>query len=69
MSAAGGLWILDAAGRHLGTLRGSEHPHNMAWGGVEGRTLYLAAQTGIYCIRLGVPGAGAWWIPSTVAGN
>ena len=68
-SGPGGLWILDSAGRHLGTLRGPEHPHNMAWGGADGRTLYLAAQTGIYRIRLGVPGAGAWWKSSTVARN
>jgi gluconolactonase len=59
VSGPGGLWILDARGRHLGTLRGPEHVHNMAWGGRDGRTLFLAAQTGIYSLRLGVPGAGA----------
>ena len=60
VSGPGGLWILDSHGRHLGTLRGPEHPHNMAWGGEDGRTLYLAAQTGIYSLRLNIPGAGAW---------
>jgi gluconolactonase len=60
VSGPGGLWIIDRHGRHLGTIRGPEHPHNMAWGGADGRTLYLAAQTGIYSIRLDVPGAGAW---------
>jgi gluconolactonase len=59
VSGPGGLWILDARGQHLGTLRGPEHPHNMAWGGADGRTLFLAAQTGIYELRLKVPGAGA----------
>lgn len=60
VSGPGGLWILDRHGRHLGTIRGPEHPHNMAWGGADGRTLYLAAQTGIYSVRLNIPGAGAW---------
>jgi gluconolactonase len=59
VSGPGGLWILSPAGKHLGTLRGPEHPHNMNWGDVDHRTLYLAAQTGIYRIRLNVPGAGA----------
>jgi len=44
------------SGEPLGTLRGPEHPHNMAWGDNDGRTLYLAAQTGLYRIRLSIPG-------------
>jgi gluconolactonase len=58
VSGPGGLWILSPEGRHLGTLVGPEHAHNMAWGDDDGRTLYLAAQTGIYRIRLAVGGAG-----------
>lgn len=61
VSGPGGLWIFSPDGRHLGTLSGPEHPHNMAWGDADGRTLYLAAQTGIYRVRLNVPGAGAFW--------
>jgi gluconolactonase len=60
VSGPGGLWIIDRHGRHLGTVRGPEHPHNMAWGGADGRTLFLTAQTGIYSLRLNVAGAGAW---------
>lgn len=69
VSGPGGLWILDRDGRHLGTIHGPEHPHNMAWGGLDGRTLYLAAQTGIYEMRLNVSGAGAWTKSSAVAKN
>ena len=57
VSGPGGLWILDANGKHLGTLHGPEHPHNMAWGDTDRQTLYLTAQTGIYRIRLNNPGA------------
>ena len=56
VSGPGGLWILSPEGTHLGTIVGPEHPHNLAWGGEDGRTLYLTAQTGLYRIRLNVPG-------------
>jgi gluconolactonase len=60
VSGPGGLWILSPKGKHLGTLHGPEHPHNMAWGDTDKRTLYLAAQSSIYRIRLNVPGASAF---------
>ena len=63
VSGPGGLWILSPDGKHLGTLRGPEHPHNLAWGDADGRTLYLAAQTSIYRLRLNIAGAGA--LPKT----
>jgi gluconolactonase len=59
VSGPGGLWVLSPEGKHLGTLHGAEHPHNLAWGDPDGRTLYLAAQTSIYRIRLNVAGTGA----------
>jgi gluconolactonase len=59
ISGPGGLWIYASDGVHLGTLKGPEHPHNMAFGDADGRSLYLAAQTGIYRLRLNVPGAAA----------
>jgi len=69
ISGPGGLWILSAEGKHLGTLHGPEHPHNLAWGGVDRRTLYLAAQTSIYRLRLNVPGAGALPKPVVVVNH
>ena len=60
VSGPGGLWILSPEGKHLGTLHGPEHPHNMAWGDADQQTLYLAAQTGIYRIRLNNRGALAF---------
>jgi gluconolactonase len=64
VSGPGGLWILSPEGRHLGTIAGPEHPHNFAWGDADGRTLYLTAQTGLYRIRLGIPGARAFTTPT-----
>jgi gluconolactonase len=48
----GGIWVLSPQGRHLGTIRPPETPHNLAWGGEDGRTLYLTAPTSIYRIQL-----------------
>jgi len=59
VSGPGGLWIISAEGTHLGTVAGPERPHNMAWGDDDGRTLYLTAQTGLYRLRVNVPGAQA----------
>jgi len=56
VSGPGGLWIISPEGKHLGTIVGPEHPHNFAWGDDDGKTLYLCAKTGLYRIRLNVPG-------------
>ena len=69
VSGPGGLWILSAEGKHLGTLHGPEHPHNLAWGDADGQALYLAAQTGIYRLRLAVQGAGVLPITTAMARN
>ena len=55
-SGPGGLWIISPEGKHLGTIIGPEHPHNFAWGDDDGKTLYLCAKTGLYRIRLSIPG-------------
>lgn len=56
VSGPGGIWILSPAGKHLGMIVGPEHPHNFTWGDEDGKTLYMAAQTGLYRIRLNIPG-------------
>src|SRR6266704_1376170 len=56
VSGPGGLWIISAEGKHLGTIVGPEHPHNFAWGDDDGKTLYLCARSGLYRVRLNVPG-------------
>ena len=56
VSGPGGLWIISAEGRHLGTVIAPKHPHNMAWGDEDGKTLYLCAQSGLYKMRLNIAG-------------
>src|SRR3974390_1421730 len=56
VSGPGGVWIISPEGTQLGTIVGPEHPHNFAWGEDDGKALYLCAQTGLYRIRLKIPG-------------
>jgi gluconolactonase len=56
VSAPSGLWILSAAGKHLGTIVTPRHVHNMAWGDADGKSLYLCARSGLYRMRLNIAG-------------
>jgi gluconolactonase len=46
----GGVWVVSAAGGHLGTIKPPETPANCAWG-EDGKTLYMTAVTGIYRVK------------------
>jgi gluconolactonase len=54
VSGPGGLWVIAPDGRHLGTIVTPRHVHNMAWGGEDGRTLYLCARDRLYRMKIGV---------------
>jgi gluconolactonase len=52
----GGVWIFSPEGKHLGTLDIPERVGNVAWGGADHKTLYVAASSSIYRISLKIPG-------------
>jgi len=52
----GGVWVVSPDGRHLGTVKPTEVPANVAWGDDDRRTLYMTARTGLYRIRVNVTG-------------
>ena len=52
----GGVWIFSSKAQLLGIIEGPEIQHNLAWGDRDGQTLYMTAMTGIYRIRLNIPG-------------
>ncbi|HUR94967.1 MAG TPA: SMP-30/gluconolactonase/LRE family protein [Gemmatimonadales bacterium] len=56
VSAPGGVWILSPAGRPLGRIVPPEHDANFTFGDADGRSLYLTASTGLYRVRLNIPG-------------
>ena len=55
----GGVWVLDPSARVLGRIMPPEVPANCAWGDPDLRGLYLTARTGLYRVRLAIPGARA----------
>jgi gluconolactonase len=56
VSAPGGVWILSPSGKALGRIVPPEHDANFAFGDADGKSLYLTASTGLYRIRVQIPG-------------
>jgi gluconolactonase len=55
-SGPGGIWIFSPEGKPLGTILMPENASNVAWGGIDRKTLYITASTSIYRVTLKVPG-------------
>ncbi|HEX5480990.1 MAG TPA: SMP-30/gluconolactonase/LRE family protein [Terriglobia bacterium] len=56
-AAPGGLWIFSPQGKRLGIIKfPGGRVGNCAWGGRDGKTLYILAGTTIYRVRLKIPG-------------
>lgn len=60
VSAPGGLWILSPTATILGKMVTPERPANMAWGGQDGKTLYMTAHSSIYKLRVITGGKFSW---------
>jgi gluconolactonase len=56
VSAPRGVWILSPEGKALGRIETPEHDANFAWGDDDARGLYLTASTGLYRVRVVIPG-------------
>jgi gluconolactonase len=52
----GGVWVISPEGKHLGTIRAPEQSTNIGFGDADKKTLYIAARTSIYKIRVNTPG-------------
>ncbi|MDR0849288.1 MAG: SMP-30/gluconolactonase/LRE family protein [Propionibacteriaceae bacterium] len=59
-TGAEGLYVFDCCGVALGVVAVEEPVANFAWGGVDGRDLYLASTTTLRRVRTTV--AGAAWV-------
>jgi gluconolactonase len=55
-TAAGGVWIISPEGKHLGTIRTPELAANVEFGDPDHKTLYIAARTSIYKVRVNIAG-------------
>ena len=56
VAGPGGVWILDASGKRLGTINTPEGATNLGWGESDWKTLYFVAKTSLYRIRFKVAG-------------
>ena len=56
VTGPGGLWVATPEGQHLGTIEFTQVPANLCFGGEDYRTIYVTARTGLYSIRVNVPG-------------
>jgi len=51
-----GVWVFSPAGEHLGVIGVPENVGNLNWGDDDWRTLYIAASSSIYRVRMNVSG-------------
>jgi sugar lactone lactonase YvrE len=54
--AAGQFHVYDPAGRLVDTIETPERPIQLAFGGRDGRTLFIAARSSLYGVRTRAPG-------------
>jgi gluconolactonase len=52
----GGVWVFSPQGRHLGTIHLPVPVGNLAFGGADRKTLYIAASSSLYSIQVKIPG-------------
>ena len=55
-TSAGGCWVFEADGTHLGVIELPEYPANLAWGGPDNRTAYFTCNTSVYSMHMSTPG-------------
>jgi len=55
-TGAGGVWVIEADGTHLGTFETAEHAANLTFGGPDFSSLFLTAQTSVYRVETKVRG-------------
>jgi len=54
---AGGIWIFDKTGKHLGIIaHGDTQTNNLAFGGQDWKTLYFVSWVGVHSVQLLTPG-------------
>jgi gluconolactonase len=56
-TSAKGVMVFDSKGQHLGTFVAPEQPANCAFGDADWKALYMTCRTGLYRVRLAVPGS------------
>ena len=56
VTGPGGVWVFDANGKHLGTIKLIEPAANFAWGDADFSTLYFCGRSSLYRLKMKVKG-------------
>jgi gluconolactonase len=51
VTGPGGVWVISAAGEHLGVIQVPENTGNLTWGDEDWHTLYVPSSTSLYRLR------------------
>jgi len=51
VTGPGGIWVISAAGEHLGVITVPENTGNLTWGGEDWHTVFIPSSTSLYTIR------------------
>ena len=54
VTGPGGVWVISPRAEHMGIIRIPENVGNLNWGDSDWKTLYIAASTSVYRIRMNV---------------
>jgi sugar lactone lactonase YvrE len=65
VTGAGGVWVFNSKGKHLGVILTPEIPANCAFGDSDFKTLYITARKSLYRIRLTTPGVKHYGMTSS----
>lgn len=57
LSGSGGVWVVDRVGKLLGMIPIPEFCSNVAFGGADGKTLYMTCDKQVYSLKMKVRGA------------
>lgn len=56
VTGPGGVWIFAPSGERIGVIEIPEQVANLNWGGPDWKSLYMTANTSVYCVRMAVAG-------------
>ncbi|MDH3752534.1 MAG: SMP-30/gluconolactonase/LRE family protein [Acidimicrobiia bacterium] len=51
VTGPGGVWVIDPAGEHIGTVQVPENVGNLTWGGEDWHTLFMPSSSSLYTLR------------------
>ena len=60
-TGSGGIWVFEADGTHIDTIRLPEMAVNLTFGGDDLRTLFVTAVTSVYALSVNAPGLPHPW--------